>query len=556
MFSKMSALTLSFEVSSGGGSGRSSGRSRRRAGSDKDVHRGGRKSGSVHRVQLDLGTLKHDPLRAVGIWNKIKGSVDTAEPWSLDIRRATPETVWGLESAFMRPAQGTSPFIGAELGVGLNDLSMQHLVAVSLRSGRGFGDEGARALASALRDAVPHLRTLNLSGNDLGPKAAEALAGALLGRRGSGDATEAMMEDENQRAGMGCALEELDLAGNHIGSEGACVLADALVQVGCPRLRKLDLSQNLIGARGVAALSEVLRGQALRGQAVGLGSFDGGSVHRRHRCGFALEELSLRHNGCGDAGVRALAFAITEAVALRRPHRSSTAAPPLDENWDRPLCLRALRLGFNGITSVGAAALAAALSAAREAAHTSLGSAAATAAVVTELDLACNSLGPEGARAVLDAAEGVEDLDLGNNGIKDDGMKWVSRALKENTTLRRLCLAGNDVGPDGAWWIADALAVNGDLRSLDLGANAVGDEGAKDIAEELRVNTALHTLDLRRNGIGADGARELAEALEENESMTCVTLRGNGIPEAAARDVRNKLGLRIDVEWQAGGRGR
>jgi Ran GTPase-activating protein (RanGAP) involved in mRNA processing and transport len=69
----------------------------------------------------------------------------------------------------------------------------------------------------------------------------------------------------------------------------------------------------------------------------------------------------------------------------------------------------------------------------------------------------------------------VEELDLGNNHLGDAGAKWMSKALKENTTLRRLCLAGNDIGENGAWWIADALAVNGDLRSLDLGSNAIGD---------------------------------------------------------------------------------
>jgi hypothetical protein len=167
-------------------------------------------------------------------------------------------------------------------------------------------------------------------------------------------------------------------------------------EVGCPRLRKLDLTQNVIGARGVAAVAEVLRGQALRS-----GTSGGGGNQR----GFALEELSLRHNGCGDAGVAALAAAITEAAALARDNRRarsgvggvgmggvggmgdddsapfSPAAGLLDDDRYKPHCLRALRLGFNGVTAVGAAALATALAAAREAARASLGDAAADAAV-------------------------------------------------------------------------------------------------------------------------------------------------------------------------------
>jgi len=60
----------------------------------------------------------------------------------------------------------------------LND-ALANLTSLSLRSGRGVGDEGAAQLARALRGAVPSLRSLDVSGNDLGKKAARALADAL-----------------------------------------------------------------------------------------------------------------------------------------------------------------------------------------------------------------------------------------------------------------------------------------------------------------------------------------------------------------------------------------
>jgi hypothetical protein len=270
VFGKMGSLTLSLDISSNGGGGD---RARGRAGSTgtgggggggggggsgggatgrRGGGRGGGGGGGVHCVKLDLGALGalevaagggargahgRAPLREnpyVGIWNNMHGSVDALDPWSLDIRRATPEAVWGLESAVASSAGplgfsgGPYGGFGGGLGGGGGGLGgalslsgrMQHLVSVSLRSGRGVGDEGARALAKALRHSVSSLRVLNLSGNNLGPAAAEALAGALLDHTRRGAA-----------GGGGCALEDLDLSGNHIGGDGACVLASALVEV-------------------------------------------------------------------------------------------------------------------------------------------------------------------------------------------------------------------------------------------------------------------------------------------------------------------------------------
>ena len=100
-------------------------------------------------------------------------------------------------------------------------------------------------------------------------------------------------------------------------------------------------------------------------------------------------------------------------------------------------------MGFNGISAVGAHSLSEALNAAVRAARLSLGDdAARDAPCVRELDLACNSIGPDGAKTLAKALDGLEELDLGNNGIGDGGIKWLAKALKENTTLRKLIVSG------------------------------------------------------------------------------------------------------------------
>jgi hypothetical protein len=598
VFGKMGSLTI------GVGSAASSSRSRHERAARRA--RGHKRAGITFRdgfvhVALDLGGEGGGSPRRLApgtAWNRIRAlTLEASEPWSLELRRALPESFTGWESFardgchLMNPCSEIAPTMTSR---------MRNLASLSLSSGRGIGDAGFAALAASL--ALPKIRKLCLSGNNLGRKAAEAFAEALS-RGGSGidrdddDVDDAMPgrfvfgaraassipPSANHPAPCdveGCSLEDLDVSGNHIGSEGARALANALVQRGCANLRRLDLSQNIIGARGAAAVAEILRSQA---EHFKRHESSNPFAPRRFRA-HALEELSLRHNGCGDAGACAIAVALASSAGVAAEMRKTGrgAAPPpslLDDQRYAPHALHALRLGFNGIGATGAKALAEAISATRTAASDCLGiDAARDARVVRELDLACNGVGPEGAKALAAALDdAVEELDLGNNGLGDEGAKWISKALGEgpNQTTTRLGLAGNDFGPDGAWWIADALSVNRTIARLDLGSNRVGDEGAADIAEELKTNNGVcedratttkrgvrkrnvgvgggvRFLDLRRNGIGRAGAEAMMDAVDAigPGGVSGVCLRGNAVDPSCAAAIRNRHGLRIDVEMQ------
>ena len=577
MFGKMGALTLTLDISNGASS--SGAVARRSAREDRAARRarGQKRAGVTYKngvahVRLDLGAT--GATGATSVWDQIRARVDATEPWSLELRRATADSVRGLRD----PGRDMAVPLGAPFTSSTISAYARRLTSLSLRSGRGIGDEGAKIVAGALADAVPCLRFLDLSGNDLGRAGAEALADALLvssSRSGLSASSSypagvaaAFAASAPVSAAAPCALEELDLSANRVGSDGARALAAALSRRGCPKLRRLDLSQNVIGAVGAAAAAEILLSQARAATSSGRsGEWSGSSPFSSSYSpssssssssfkAHALEELNLRHNGCGDAGAVAIANALRESAAesLRRAKASSGVAPAslLDDARYEPHALRALRLGFNGVTEIGARALADAVIAVREAARDALGAEAARdACVVRELDLACNAVGAAGARAVGAALDsGVEDIDLGNNALGDEGAKFVAKALKENATTRKVHLAGNDIGAEGAWWIADAMCVNADVRWLDLGSNRVGDRGAEDIAEELKTNAGVRFLDLRRNDIGAHGAVALAEAAEANEGVTGVCLRGNRVDARCQASVRARVGLRVDVEMQ------
>ena len=634
VFGKM--LSLRLDVSNGGSGAGSRGIKTRR--DDRARRRGSRAGGARDktnrngetRVRFDLGSAD-----AVAGWTRFRDFADASGPWSLEMYgRANAETLREIALSNrpllsgnvvagqkgQKQERASPSLVGGSLAASasraslappertrLND-ALANLTSVSLRSGRGVGDAGAAQLARALGGAVPMLRSLDVSGNDLGPKAARALADALCDRAPTG----------------GCALERLDVSGNHIGSEGARALADALVRSGCPRLKSLDVSRNLIGAAGVAAVAELLVAQATRRGAGAAAAVSGGTLNRfgesrdagaglRGFRAHALRELSLRHNGCGDAGAKAVAAAMRKSAELSAGRgtntfsemftstssgskerarfddvsnasqiRSLTDDSESDSTGPVAHSLDALRLGFNGIGPTGASALADAVAAVRDAAAravfenvfendrvASSSSPAAKSVVLGELDLACNAVGPEGARALGGALDdGVARLDLGNNAILCAGAKELARALVTNATTTDVCLAGNDIKAEGAWWIAAFFAKTkrvSRLAALDLGSNAVGDAGACDLAEELGECGSLRHLDLRRNDITNVGATSFCEAFRKLDEAAAadrihdasrataapsVCLRGNAVDSACQTSIREAFGLRIDVELQ------
>lgn len=634
VFGKM--LSLRLDVSNGGSGAGSRGIKTRR--DDRARRRGSRAGGARDktnrngetRVRFDLGSAD-----AVAGWTRFRDFADASGPWSLEMYgRANAETLREIALSNrpllsgnvvagqkgQKQERASPSLVGGSLAASasraslappertrLND-ALANLTSVSLRSGRGVGDAGAAQLARALGGAVPMLRSLDVSGNDLGPKAARALADALCDRAPTG----------------GCALERLDVSGNHIGSEGARALADALVRSGCPRLKSLDVSRNLIGAAGVAAVAELLVAQATRRGAGAAAAVSGGTLHRfgesrdagaglRGFRAHALRELSLRHNGCGDAGAKAVAAAMRKSAELSAGRGTNTFSEMFtstssgskerarfddvsnasqirsltddsDSDSTGPVAhsLDALRLGFNGIGPTGASALADAVAAVRDAAAravfenvfendrvASSSSPAAKSVVLGELDLACNAVGPEGARALGGALDdGVARLDLGNNAILCAGAKELARALVTNATTTDVCLAGNDIKAEGAWWIAAFFAKTkrvSRLAALDLGSNAVGDAGACDLAEELGECGSLRHLDLRRNDITNVGATSFCEAFRKLDEAAAadrihdasrataapsVCLRGNVVDSACQTSIREAFGLRIDVELQ------
>ncbi|XP_007506439.1 NACHT, LRR and PYD domains-containing protein 14 [Monodelphis domestica] len=149
--------------------------------------------------------------------------------------------------------------------------------------------------------------------------------------------------------------------------------------------------------------------------------------------------------------------------------------------------------------------------------------------------------------AALHSNKNLTHLDLGENDLRDDGMKLLCEALGQpQCPLQALDMLVCFLTEACCQDLSAALVLNQNLRSLNLGHNALRDEGVKLLCEALRhpscplqriglercqLNTAccqdlssvllcnprLKSLNLAQNALWDEGVRLLCEALEKPE---------------------------------------
>ncbi|CAK7346597.1 unnamed protein product [Dovyalis caffra] len=126
---------------------------------------------------------------------------------------------------------------GVEAGISLSkslfafaDLTEVYLNYLNLE------DEGAEALANALKDSAPSLEVLEMAGNDITAKGALSLAACIAAKQ---------------------FLTKLNLAENELKDEGAILIAKA-IEVGHGQLNEVDLSTNAIRRSGARLLAQAV----------------------------------------------------------------------------------------------------------------------------------------------------------------------------------------------------------------------------------------------------------------------------------------------------------
>ncbi|CAJ1969285.1 unnamed protein product [Sphenostylis stenocarpa] len=155
---------------------------------------------------------------------------------------------------------------GPEAGVALSKVipAFTDLTEINL-SYLNLEDDGAEALANALKESAPSLEILDLSGNDITAKAAASLAACISSKQflSKLNLSENELKDEGVvliskalEGGQG-QLIEVDLSTNLITWSGAKLVAEAVV--GKPGFKKLNINSNFISDEGIVELNNIFK---------------------------------------------------------------------------------------------------------------------------------------------------------------------------------------------------------------------------------------------------------------------------------------------------------
>lgn len=285
----------------------------------------------------------------------------------------------------------------------------------------GIGDDGCGGLAMKAIAGNYHLRTLFLSGNNIGEKGALSIAGALV---------------------HGCYLSRLHLTANKIGPEGTKALATAVAEIDARVQMQEAAVSNMAAAMG-GAISQ-------------------------HPLPKRMEHLFLGSTAMETTGFYAMPSMLLSNTSLRvlcltdnniEDKDMSLLAQALTQNKNVPL--ESIMLSHNQITCAGVESLM----------NSIWGS-----PTLSEIKIDNNKVQDRGAQlcAVVLTSVKLRKLDVGFNSITTVGVRALMKSLSEDTNMQSLGICGIPVDLNAAKAVSFALAYNTALQTVNMDNCQVG----------------------------------------------------------------------------------
>ena len=119
---------------------------------------------------------------------------------------------------------------------------------------------------------------------------------------------------------------------------------------------------------------------------------------------------------------------------------------------------------------------------------------------------------------VIDRNTVLQDLDISQNLLGDDGMLIICDSLKNNETLQTLNISKNKITSKGAKEVADAFNEKCKLKNLNISDNNISATGIIAIIDN---NSSLQQLNVSNNNISEDieKLKELSKAIQDNTNL-------------------------------------
>ncbi|KAL4238848.1 Leucine Rich repeat [Mactra antiquata] len=163
---------------------------------------------------------------------------------------------------------------------------------------------------------------------------------------------------------------------------------------------------------------------------------------------------------------------------------------------------------------------------------------------LTEMYIAGNNLGPLGAKYLRSSLVSncfLTKIDVSDNNLSERGGKCIAAILEENVTLKDLNISGNNIGDVGITDISKALGNNISLKVIDVSWNNIQTSGALSLCTALKKNTELEVFLASMNGFAKEGGLGMMSVLRENNILTEIDLSSNRIPDHVVKNFTNSL---------------
>lgn len=370
---------------------------------------------------------------------------------------------------------------------------LSHIRSLNL-TGREIGLRGAKALAKL---ALPALEVLDVSANGLGKM---ALTG-LLSAPWSGQLRKLDLAENLCDLGAAQALAAANLGAlQTLNLKRAQSVTDdsiaALAACELPELLELSLEDCRFGPDGMAALAAAghwkkLSSLNLWGMDTACGN-DGAKALAKHWAFPALSVLNIGGCKIGDSGAKALAgcdgMASVHTLDIARSEFTSRGMTAL-ANSKAFSGVKSIQMNWckvNAIKAMGGTNLAKS---------------------IEELQIPRTSCGDDGLLALLegDGLSQIRLLDLTKNKLTDSGVEALVGASDKLKNLRTLIAGENAITGKGLGLLCNSKL---ELHSLNVERSKLGSDVAKTITSSPLTKT-LRDLNLRRSGLDDSGFAEL-----------------------------------------------
>ena len=131
---------------------------------------------------------------------------------------------------------------------------------------------------------------------------------------------------------------------------------------------------------------------------------------------------------------------------------------------------------------------------------------------------------------VIDNDETIEELDLSNTYIGEDGISQSSDALQSNTSIKNLNLSYNKLSDNALGILCHSLSRH-PIEVLNISGNAIGDAGSAFLEAFLLSNLTLEVLTLYNCNLNDQSVLPIANGLQQNNNLRSLDLRMNHITD-------------------------